>query len=190
MRLPSPAAVLVLCVLALASCGDDDPEDAGSGSGGGGEAAEEGGGGGGIYGGGGGGDDGGSGGGSGGGDGGGSGGGDDGGSGGGGGDNGSGGGNGGGGATTLRLAADPNGALAYDKESLSARAGRVVVAFENSSGVPHAVEVEGNGVEEETETISDGSERLALDLEAGEYKFYCPVGSHEQAGMVGTLTVR
>jgi uncharacterized cupredoxin-like copper-binding protein len=29
-----------------------------------------------------------------------------------------------------------------------------------------------------------------VDLDAGEYKFYCPVGNHEQAGMVGTLTVR
>jgi plastocyanin len=101
-----------------------------------------------------------------------------------------GGGDDGGGATTLRLAADPNGALAFDKRSLSAKAGRVVIAFENTSGVPHAVEVEGNGVEEETETITDGSERLSVNLDAGEYKFYCPVGNHEQAGMVGTLTVR
>jgi uncharacterized cupredoxin-like copper-binding protein len=52
------------------------------------------------------------------------------------------------------------------------------------------VEVEGNGVEEETDTVTDGSARLALDLEAGEYTFYCPVGNHEQAGMSGTLTVR
>jgi uncharacterized cupredoxin-like copper-binding protein len=29
-----------------------------------------------------------------------------------------------------------------------------------------------------------------MNLEPGEYKFYCPVGNHEQAGMVGTLTVR
>jgi uncharacterized cupredoxin-like copper-binding protein len=50
--------------------------------------------------------------------------------------------------------------------------------------------VEGNGVEEETETITDSSAELTVDLEAGSYKFYCPVGNHEQAGMVGTLTVR
>ncbi len=31
---------------------------------------------------------------------------------------------------------------------------------------------------------------LAVDLEAGEYKFHGPVGNHEQAGLVGTLTVR
>jgi plastocyanin len=97
---------------------------------------------------------------------------------------------GGGGATTLRLAADPGGELAFDKDSLSARAGPVVIAFDNPSDVPHAVEVEGNGVEEETETITNSSARLRVELERGEYKFYCPVGNHEQAGMVGTLTVR
>jgi plastocyanin len=154
------AAVLAACALAVASCGDDDSDDAG---GGGAMDAAENGGGGGVYGGGG--DDGG-------------GGGDDGGA------------AGAGGVTTLRFAADPGGALAFDKDSLSARAGPVVIAFRNSSGTPHAVEVEGNGVEEETETITDGSARLSVDLDAGEYKFYCPVGNHEQEGMVGTLTVR
>jgi plastocyanin len=103
------------------------------------------------------------------------------------------GGNGGapaGGSTRLSLAADPGGALAFDKTSLRANPGRVVIAFDNPSQVPHAVEVEGNGVEEETETITNSSARLALNLDAGKYKFYCPVGNHEQAGMVGTLTVR
>ncbi len=96
----------------------------------------------------------------------------------------------GGAATTLRLSADPDGALAYNKSSLEAKPGRVTIAFDNPSRVPHAVEVEGNGVEEETETITDASAKLTVDLDAGEYEFYCPVGNHEQAGMVGTLTVR
>jgi plastocyanin len=94
------------------------------------------------------------------------------------------------GSTRLRLAADPGGDLAFDRDSLRAKPGRVVIAFTNPSQVPHAVEVEGNGVEEETETVTGGSARLTLDLEAGEYTFYCPVGNHEQAGMSGTLTVR
>ena len=46
------------------------------------------------------------------------------------------------------------------------------------------------GVEEETEVITGGSAKLTVELEPGEYKVYCPVGNHEQAGMVGTLTVR
>jgi plastocyanin len=106
--------------------------------------------------------------------------------------NGGGGGGGasGGGASQLKLGADPGGALEFTKTSLSTKPGRVTIAFDNPSQVPHAVEVEGNGVEEESETITDGSTKLTVDLEAGEYRFYCPVGNHEQAGMVGTLTVR
>jgi plastocyanin len=95
----------------------------------------------------------------------------------------------GGGATRLALSADPGGALKFDKTSLRAKAGKVTIAFDNPSQTPHAVEVEGQGVEEETETITGGSAKLTIDLEAGEYRFYCPVGNHEQAGMVGKLTV-
>ncbi|MGH2822480.1 MAG: plastocyanin/azurin family copper-binding protein, partial [Thermoleophilaceae bacterium] len=90
----------------------------------------------------------------------------------------------------LQLAADPSGALAFDKKSLSAKPGKVTIDLTNESQVPHAVEVEGNGVEEETETITTSSAKLSVDLEAGEYEFYCPVGNHKQAGMVGTLAVR
>jgi plastocyanin len=107
--------------------------------------------------------------------------------------NGSGGGEeaaGGGGGSQLKLGADPGGALEFTKTSLSTKAGKVTIAFDNPAQVPHAVEVEGNGVEESSETITDGSTKLTVDLEAGEFRFYCPVGNHEQAGMVGTLTVR
>ena len=54
--------------------------------------------------------------------------------------------------------------------------------------MPHAVEVEGNGVEEESETVTGGETELTVDLEAGEYTYYCPVGSTART-MEGTLTV-
>ena len=104
--------------------------------------------------------------------------------------NGGAGGGGGDGATRLELAADPGGALKFNKTSLTAEPGKVRIAFDNPARLPHAVGVEGMGVEEETETITEAKAELSVDLEAGEYKFYCPVGNHEQAGMVGTLTVR
>jgi plastocyanin len=94
-----------------------------------------------------------------------------------------------GGATTLKLVADPGGALKFDKTELTAKAGKVTVVMDNPSDVPHAVEVEGNGVEEVTETLTGGSSELTADLQPGEYRFYCPVGNHADAGMEGTLTV-
>jgi uncharacterized cupredoxin-like copper-binding protein len=101
-----------------------------------------------------------------------------------------GGGGGGGGAETLRIAADPGGALKFDKSSLTAKAGKVTIVMDNPSNLPHAVEIEGNGVEVEGETVEKGGvSKASADLKAGDYEFYCPVDGHKEAGMEGTLTV-
>jgi plastocyanin len=98
---------------------------------------------------------------------------------------------GGGKAQTLKLTADPGGALKFDKSTLSAKAGKVKIVLDNPSSLPHAVEVEGNGVEEETDTIGqDETADVTVDLKAGEYEYYCPVDGHKAAGMEGTLTVQ
>jgi plastocyanin len=102
---------------------------------------------------------------------------------------GGGGGGGGGGATKLKLTADPGGALKFDKTELTAKPGKVTITMDNPSDVPHAVEVEGNGVEEETKTLTSGTADVTVDLKAGKYEFYCPVDGHKEAGMEGTLTV-
>ncbi len=96
---------------------------------------------------------------------------------------------GGGGTETLTLTADPGGAISWDPGELSAAAGSVSIELVNDSSTPHAVEVEGNGVEEESETVTGASTTLTVDLEPGEYTFYCPVGNHRGQGMEGTLTV-
>jgi plastocyanin len=98
-------------------------------------------------------------------------------------------GGGGGGGTTIALAADPGGALAFDQTELTAAAGEVTIELTNDSGMPHNVEVEGNGVEEVSETITEGTTSLTLTLEPGEYEFYCAVPGHREGGMEGTLTV-
>ena len=60
----------------------------------------------------------------------------------------------------------------------------------NNGDSPHALEIEGNGVEEETETIEPGqSAELTVELAEGEYEMYCPVGDHEDRGMVGKVIV-
>jgi plastocyanin len=95
----------------------------------------------------------------------------------------------GGGGEALTLTADPGGSISWDPGELSAPAGSVTIKLVNESSTPHAVEVEGSGVEEESETVTGGETELTVDLEPGEYTFYCPVGQHRANGMEGTLTV-
>ncbi len=92
--------------------------------------------------------------------------------------------------STLALAADPSGAIAFDKTKLQGRAGETTIAFTNQSEVPHAVEIEGNGVEEESDTVTAGQTTVTADLKPGSYEFYCPIDSHREQGMEGTLTIK
>jgi plastocyanin len=95
----------------------------------------------------------------------------------------------GGGGETLKLAADKS-ALKFDKSSLTAKAGKVTLEMANPSQIPHAVAIEGNGVDVDGKTIGNGETSTAsADLKPGTYTFYCPVPGHEAAGMKGTLTV-
>ena len=95
-----------------------------------------------------------------------------------------------GGRQVISISADPSGALKFNKSSLSAKAGKVTIVMANPSDLPHAIEVEGNGIEIKGGTVDKGgTSKAAGDLKAGTYEFYCPVDSHKQAGMKGTLTV-
>jgi plastocyanin len=94
-----------------------------------------------------------------------------------------------GGGEKLALAADPGGALKFDKKSLKAKAGTVTIEFTNDSSTPHAVAVEGNGIDKDGKTITGGKDSLTVDLKAGTYEFYCPVDGHKAAGMEGKLVV-
>ena len=95
---------------------------------------------------------------------------------------------GGGGGEELTLTADAGGAISWEPGELTAAAGTVTVKLVNGSTTPHAVEIEGAGVEEASETITESETEVTAELEAGEYEYYCPVGSHRQS-MSGTLTV-
>jgi plastocyanin len=96
----------------------------------------------------------------------------------------------GGGGAKLDFSAPEDGSLKFDQSDVTAKAGKVTVTFANPSQVPHAVEIEGNGVEEETETVTGAdAPPIEVDLKPGTYEFYCPVDGHRAAGMEGTLTV-
>jgi uncharacterized cupredoxin-like copper-binding protein len=61
----------------------------------------------------------------------------------------------------------------------------------NSGGTVHALEVEGQGIEEETEEIQLAqSAELKVKLEAGTYELYCPVDGHKEEGMEGKVIVK
>jgi uncharacterized cupredoxin-like copper-binding protein len=101
---------------------------------------------------------------------------------------------GGGGGTSAALAetAQESGGLSFSRSDLTAKAGNVTLTLDNPNGnsLPHAIEVEGNGVEEKTQTIQPGGRgSVTVNLRPGRYEFYCPVDGHKAAGMKGTLTV-
>ena len=93
---------------------------------------------------------------------------------------------GGGGGTTIELAADPGGALAFDQTELTAPAGDITIHLTNDAQIPHNVEVEGAGV---SDTVTGADTSLDVTLEPGEYVFFCAVPGHREGGMEGTLTV-
>jgi plastocyanin len=89
-------------------------------------------------------------------------------------------------------ASDTGGKLRFSKKTLRARHGRVTIKMINpsSNSLPHAVEIEGKGVEKESKVAQPGERaRVRVRLAKGTYEFYCPIGRHKQAGMRGKLIV-
>ena len=74
-------------------------------------------------------------------------------------------------------------------------AGDVTFRVANAGTMEHALEVEGQGIEEETAHIPPGrNATLTVSLQPGTYEVYCPVvseaGNHQQLGMTTQLVVR
>jgi plastocyanin len=94
------------------------------------------------------------------------------------------------GATSLKLAANPSGLLAFDTKQLRARAGKLSIAFTNQAPLPHNLTIAAGGkVLSATPTFQGGSKTLTANLKPGTYTFYCSVPGHRQAGMEGTLHI-
>jgi plastocyanin len=69
--------------------------------------------------------------------------------------------------------------------------GTYVFKAVNSGSTVHALEIEGQDIEEETEEIQPGqSAELKVKLEAGTYELYCPVDGHKEEGMEGKVIVK
>jgi plastocyanin len=81
--------------------------------------------------------------------------------------------------------------LAYETDKAEAEAGQLTITSPNPSGTPHNIALEGNGVNEEGEVVTDGGvSEVSANVRPGEYTFYCSVEGHREGGMEGTLTVK
>jgi plastocyanin len=83
---------------------------------------------------------------------------------------------------------DPTGQLQYKFKDAEAKAGKVTLETKNAASVPHNIALKGGPAGPVVQ--SGGVSKVVTDLKAGKYTFYCSVPGHEQAGMVGTLTIK
>jgi plastocyanin len=91
----------------------------------------------------------------------------------------------------LLMPADPNGQLAYVTKVATAPEGTLAIESKNASSTPHDIALEGNGVDEKGETVSNGGvSKISATLKPGEYTYYCSVPGHREGGMQGKLTVK
>jgi uncharacterized cupredoxin-like copper-binding protein len=72
-----------------------------------------------------------------------------------------------------------------------AKTGTYELKATNDGTITHALEIEGNGVEEKTGDVAPGSTAtLRVNLSKdGSYEIYCPIDGHRGQGMAGTLAV-
>jgi plastocyanin len=97
-----------------------------------------------------------------------------------------------GGGETVKVAADPSGALAFEQKSLTAAPGKATFEFTNDSSTPHDFVIEEGDKEiAKTDVISGDKATTEATLAAGgDYTYFCSVPGHRQAGMEGKLTVK
>jgi plastocyanin len=92
---------------------------------------------------------------------------------------------------TVEIDADPSGQLKFLASSASATPGKVTVQMKNMSSTPHDIAIQGGGVQQVGQIVSNGgTSKVTATLKPGSYTFYCSVDGHEAAGMKGTLTVK
>ena len=92
-------------------------------------------------------------------------------------------------STTVSLKASKT-KLAFNHKTLTTKKNTVTLVMANPSGFPHAIAVEGHGIDKDGKTVNkSGTSRVTVKLKKGTYTFYCPVDGHKAAGMKGKLIV-
>ena len=94
------------------------------------------------------------------------------------------------GGSAVSISAVPDGSFAYEQTSAEAEAGEVTIEFDNPASLGHDVQIEGpDGDVGGTDVIAEDTTTASVELEAGDYTFYCSVAGHREGGMEGDLTV-
>ena len=88
---------------------------------------------------------------------------------------------------TLKIDADPSGALAFTASKAEAKPGSIELVMDNPASIEHNIAVKGD--KKGAVVGKGGTSNVSVTLKAGEYEYYCSVPGHAAAGMVGTLFV-
>jgi plastocyanin len=80
-------------------------------------------------------------------------------------------------------------ALKYEPTELEAEAGEIAIQLTSEPSVEHNVVIEETGDTVVVEAAAGETNVGTIELDAGDYTFYCSIPGHRQAGMEGTLTV-
>lgn len=80
--------------------------------------------------------------------------------------------------------------VAWAETERSTGPGTVEVTIECGEAVNHGIAIEGvQGGAELAACDAGGTDSATVELEAGQYTFFCPVPGHRDAGMAGTVRV-
>ncbi len=95
-------------------------------------------------------------------------------------------------AQQVEIAADPSGALRWDRATYEATAGDISFVVKNPSPIAHQFTLEGPGVNRRSKNFGANTTNTftVKALPAGEYRIICDYPGHKAAGMVATLVVR
>ena len=94
---------------------------------------------------------------------------------------------------TLKIDADPTGALAFVTSKAEAKPGPLMFVSVNKATIPHNIALRdpaGKLVKEGPDVSGGGSSKFSASVKAGKYEFVCTVPGHEEGGMKGDLTVK
>jgi mono/diheme cytochrome c family protein len=94
---------------------------------------------------------------------------------------------------TLKIDADPTGALAFVTSKATAKPGSLMFVSVNKASIPHNIALKDSGgklIKEGPDVTGGGSSKFSASVKSGKYQFVCTVPGHEEGGMKGDLTVK